>query len=229
MLGGSMTAASCLRLIEQHRETALAGNLIMIAFGVLYLFSAAGFLAPRTERKSKADAKALLAKAYGESENSRPNARRSKRYKFAKLCADMCANREIPPLVAQAAKLHSTEAAAAAWLANKFAGRAKSVADLDRQFAAERTSEGHVLETEKSSRPFLMLLRALIQRAEKHQQTIPFVDSVKLLAPAASHQDILDLVKQLVPHLADHALSELVELLTRIVESRRATVSRLLP
>lgn len=216
-----ISAADYLSFIEQNSKTVLQGNLIMIAVGVLYLHSAAGFLADKAELKTKAEAKAALTKAFGESDNPHSNARRSKRYKFAKLCTEIAMHKEVQPLVREAAKSSSVETAAA-YLAAEFARCAKSVADLARHFGAGRTPGGEMREQEPARRPFLLLLRALVDKAEKGQQRIPFIDSVKVLAPAATQQDMVELLKQLIPHTADHALPELIELLIRVAEHRRA-------
>ena len=215
-----MTAAACLRFIEQRGRTALDCNLITIAGGVLYTYLVAVFVAEKAERKSKAEVKASLAKVFGESDNPNSNVSRSKRYEFAKLCVDISSHREMRTLVIKAATRGSIEAAAAD-LATEFSQRARSVADLARYFGTERTSGRNGVK-EPVARPFLILLRALVEKAEKDQQRIPFAESVKVLAPAATQQDVTELIKHLIPHTADHMIPELVDILNRVVERRRA-------
>jgi hypothetical protein len=211
-----ITSTACLAFLERSALTALEGNLRTLAAAVLYIY-AATIWAAKIDRKSMKEVKAILAKVFAEQENPNLNPGRSKRYKFAKLSVEIAAHKDIQPLAVNAAELKSIEAGVT-YLAKEFSDRAKSVADLARQFERQRSK----LDEAPPTQPFVFLLRALVERAQKRQQAIPFIESVKMLAPAATQQDLLELMKHFIPHTADHAIPELVELLNRVFERRQA-------
>ena len=216
-----ITEADCLHFIGQRAKTLLDANLIMIAGGVIYIYIATVFVADKHKRKTVTEAKASLAKVFGESDHPNSSVSRTKRYEFAKLCVEIAAQKETRPLVTKAAKQSSIEAAAAD-LAAEFALCASSVAGLARHFGTERSSGRRRRPQESVKRPFLLLLRALVAKAKKDDQRIPFAESVKELAPAASQRDIAELIRDLIPFAADHEIPELVDILNRVAERRRA-------
>jgi hypothetical protein len=218
VVGQPITSAGCLRLVESSAKTALKFNLVAIAAGILYVYTAAVLVPSKARRTSRNDVKAALAKAFGEPERPNANAGRTKRYELARLCVQISTHREMRVLATNAAKQDSLEAGVA-YLAQEFSERAKSVAALARNFGVERQR----VKKEPVKQPFLILLRALVADAERDQQTIPFADSVKVLAPAATRQDVTELVRHLLPHLPDQVIPELVDVLIRIAEHRRAS------
>jgi len=157
-----------------------------------------------------------LAAAFREPEIAN-SAKKSKSYEFSNLCLELARHADIKTLVAEAAQQNSIEAAAK-FLADKFAEDNQSVAALARRYGRERSSGRHRQEKEPVNRPFLLLLQALVERAEKDGERIPFVESVKVLAPAAAQRDVFDLLVQLIPQATDDALPELINL----IERRRA-------
>jgi hypothetical protein len=216
-----ITSEACLYYIEQSAKTQLNVNLTMIAAGVLYVYSAVVLVAEKSEKKPRDEVQSALAGAFGETDSPNAHISRSKRYEFARLCVEISAHKEMRPLAIDAAKQKSIEAAVK-YLSGQFADRANSVAALARAFGTERTSGRHRQPQEPVKRPFLFLLRALVERAEKDGQQIPFVDAVRVLAPAASQRDVFELIEQLIPQTTDDALPELIDL----IERRRARNQR---
>jgi hypothetical protein len=214
-----ITSTACLAFLERSAKAALENNLRTLAAAVLYIYAATVWTQSKTDRKSMKEVKAILAKVFSEQENPNLNAKRSKRYKFAKLSVEIASHKDIRPLAINAAELKSIEAGVA-YLTKQFSERAKSVADLARHFGSERTRQR--VEEEPVRQPFLYLLRSLVEKAEKNEQRIPFAESVKLLASAATQRDFVELIRDLIPHTADNALPELVEFLNRDVERRQA-------
>jgi hypothetical protein len=220
------TSQTCLRFIEEHARTQLIVNFTMIAAGVLYFYTAAFLVTEKSDRMTKAEVKAALARAFGETAAPNSHISRSKQHEFAKLCCDISAHRECRPLVIRAAKLNSFEAAVE-FLTREFTERAKSVAALARHFGTERTSGGHPKAGQRigkvpaeqeqgpTKRPFLLLLGELVDRAEKDGQQIPLVASVNVLVPAVAQRDVLELLVQLIPKATDDALPELINLIER--------------
>jgi hypothetical protein len=213
--GRPITREACLGFIEERVKTQLNMNFAMIAAGVLYLYTAT--VTNKSEKRAKMEGKAALAKAFGETTAPNSHVSRSKRYEFAKLCFDISIQRECRPLVSEAAKQNSLDAGLK-YLTREFMERAISVAALARYFGTERTSGGHRREHEPVRRPFLLSLRTLVDQAEKQGQQIPFIASVKVLAPAAAQRDVFELLIQLIPHTTDDTLPALIDL----IERRRA-------
>jgi hypothetical protein len=203
------TPAACLALLERSANIAVGASFQSVGAAIIWIHSVTSFAPSKAERKTIKEIRAILGKAFGEQQNANLNAR-STRFKYAKLSLDIACHKSMREIVMQAAKLDSLEAGVA-YVVKYFLENARSVADLTRHFGPERPEAPGVMgeQAEESQEDFfLRRLAALVKKTK----TVPFTASVELLAPAATQQEKLKLLRKLVLQAPDQAIPELREL-----------------